>query len=39
MFKTDLWLSLIFAGLAWAAIWSLGRLAMQAITLGRRKSK
>ena len=29
MFNMDIWLSLIMAGLAWAALWSIGRLAAQ----------
>lgn len=41
MFSMDIWLTLILAGLAWAAFWSLGRLALQAVraSSARRGSK
>lgn len=31
MFKMDIWMSLICAGLAWAVIWSAGSLALRAV--------
>lgn len=36
MFNMDIWLSLICAGLAWAGLWSAGRLALQGARRGKK---